>query len=163
MGRYFYTHEENEAYREGRIDEERHRHNYERDRYSNDPADEAYFLGRKDVEREERIREEEEEYERQRIEAQERRREEERRRDEEYETYLQMQMEEQMEAEHAYWEEQAHEQEIPPEIEYPEPITEEELFMQIQEDERSESLPNDNIDIKEEKGYSDTMQEEINE
>ena len=157
MKRYFYTHEESEAYREGRIDESSHRHNFERDRYSNKPEDEAYFLGRNDAEQAERENREQQEWENRMREEAERHREEQRRRDEEYEIHLQQQMEEQMEAERAYYEAMANEYPLSSE---PEPITEEELFMDIQEDERNQY---DNFDIKEEIGYSDAMQEEIDE
>jgi len=166
MSRSYFTYEENEAYREGRRDEERHRHNFGHDRHSDDAADQAYFQGRKDEEKEERAREEDREqqeaYEREVM----RRREEERiREEEEYNQYLQAQIDQQMEDERAYAEAMASGEiqsdfalvpEYEPQIdelqpdemspeEYAEafgtPCSEEELFMHIQEDERNETNP----------------------
>lgn len=78
MGRHFFSHEENEAYREGRNDRHNHRHNYERDRHSDDETDIAYFMGMTDEIEEEKRKEEERMLEEER-ETQERR---------EYEKYL---------------------------------------------------------------------------
>jgi lipopolysaccharide biosynthesis regulator YciM len=136
--RSYWTTEENEAYREGRDDESRHRHNYEHEKYSSNSVDEAYFQGRKDVEREEHIRQEEEEMERQQQEA-EARREEQRRCEEEdeYNVMLEAQLEQQMEEERIYAEMiTQHEVDELATI----PSTEEELFMQIEEDERENSI-----------------------
>jgi hypothetical protein len=57
--------------------------------------------------------------------------------EDEYNSYLQMQIEEQIEAERAYAEMMANEHYVP-EGEVITPITEYELFKQIQEDERNE-------------------------
>jgi hypothetical protein len=140
MARTFFTWEENEAYKEGRRDEERHRRNYEYDEYSDRDRDQAYFQGRRDEQREERVREEEREYERQREEAEIRRREEQRRQEEvEYNMMLEAQMEEQMEAERQYYEDQmVNDYDALNEI----PITEEELFHDIREDEINELTDN---------------------
>ena len=160
MYRNYYTYEESEAYKEGKHDESHNRRNYEHDRYSDKPADQAYWQGREDEKREERAREEErerEEYEQQIM----MQREEERRREEdEYNQYLQAQIEQQMEDERAYAEMMAEQNSMPyPEFEEPPfdelqpdemspeelnaiPISEEQLFMDIQEDERNESVDN---------------------
>jgi len=160
MRRSYYTYEEQEAYNEGRHDESHNRRNYEHDRYSDEPADQAYFQGRKDEEREERVRQEEREqqeaYERMIMEQRE---EERRREEEEYNQYLQAQIDQQMEDERAYMEMIAEQNSMPyPEFEPPidelqpdemtpeelnaTPISEEQLFMDIQEDERNESVDN---------------------
>ena len=57
----------------------------------------------------------------------------------EYNSYLQMQIEEQIEAERAYFEMMANEHNVADD-EVGVPITEEELFRQIQENERNASL-----------------------
>ncbi len=134
--RTYWTSEENEAYKEGRIDESRHRTNYNHDRYSSDPDDEAYFQGRKDVEREECVRQEEEEMQCQWQEAEARKQEQEENNRREYEQYLEAM------AEHQY-DEMLIEQEIMNELSEV-PSTEEELFMQIQEDERKENINQNN-------------------
>ena len=54
MSRYFMNHEEQECFNEGRRDQREHSRNYERDRYSDCPCDEAYFAGM----REERLAQE---------------------------------------------------------------------------------------------------------
>ena len=158
MHRSYFSYEESEAYKEGRRDEERHRHNFQHDRYSDEPADQAYFQGRKDEEKEERARQEEREREEYEQMVMEQREMERRREEEEYNMYLQSQIEQQMEDERAYAEAIARgeihpdfiapEYELQPDEMSPEelnaiPMTEEELFMRIQEDERNESLPND--------------------
>jgi hypothetical protein len=62
MYRRYYTHEEREAYKEGRRDESYDRYNYDYDRYSDNAEDRAYWQGREDEKREERMRWEEREY-----------------------------------------------------------------------------------------------------
>lgn len=94
MGRYFFTFEEQEAYKDGRRDAEYHRRNYDYDEYSWDDRDRAYFLGRKDYENEERERRErEEEIEQREQEARERERQERLRLEEEYERQMQEEQE----------------------------------------------------------------------
>lgn len=143
MGRHYFSYQEDEAYREGRRDEEYGRRNYDHDRYSSDPVDQAYWEGRRDEERdEERRREEEREMEREMECQREREYERQRQEEMEYDMMLQAQIEDQMEAERQYYEKQLIEggfEEIPPED--CSPCTEEELFMQIQEDERNELDP----------------------
>jgi hypothetical protein len=168
MGKHYFSWEEDQAYKEGYRDSERNRRDYYHDKYSMDGVDRAYFDGRKDQEREEERREEEhQEEERMERRAQEHR-EEQRRREEEYEIYLQNQIEDQMRAERQFNEAMARGQ-IHPDFIAPEydveplvdelqpdemspndyeelastPSTEQELFMQIQEEEREESCNKD--------------------
>jgi len=72
--RSYFSIEEEEDYREGQRDGQHHRHNYERNRYSEE--DKAYFQGVDDEAREEKRKEEErmieEEQERQEMRRQER-------------------------------------------------------------------------------------------
>ena len=59
MSRYYETDEELEANKEGHRDVQHNRRNYEHDRYSDEPEDIAYWQGRHDEERKQRIEEEE--------------------------------------------------------------------------------------------------------
>ena len=126
------SYEENEARKEGYRDSEQGRRDYYHDKHAIEGVDHAYWEGRKEQERDERRREEEREQERMREE-------------EEYNKYLQSQIEEQIEAERAFNEAlakgQIHPNFIAPEYDcdpnFEEmPSTEQELFRQIQEDER---------------------------
>lgn len=142
MGRHYFSHQEDEAYRDGRRDEEYGRRNYDHDRYSSNPVDQAYWEGRRDEERdEERRREEEREMEREMERQQEREYERRMQEERDYEMMLQAQIEDQMMAERAYFEEypEPEIEDIPPEN--CSPYTEEQLFMDIQEDERNEFDP----------------------
>lgn len=60
MYRHYYSREEEDAYKEGLRDEEHNRRNYEHDKYSDDPVDQAYWNGRRDQQREEERKQEEE-------------------------------------------------------------------------------------------------------
>ena len=124
MSRHYYTWEENEAYKEGRKDEERHRRSFDHDKYSDNPDDLAYFQGRRDEETRQRI-EEEERMMREEQERLEQEREYERKRQEEleYQEYLASQ-EEPLD-------------EPPPEY-FISKSSEEELWNQILNDERDE-------------------------
>lgn len=75
MSRFYFSHDEEEAYKEGRRDEEHHRHNWEYDSWSHDNRDRAYFEGIEDEKRAERIREEEREMEEEQMRREEERRE----------------------------------------------------------------------------------------
>ena len=86
MSRYF-SYEEDEAYKEGRRDEQNGRHNWEYDSWSSDRRDRAYFDGIEDEKRAERIREEERQMEEEQIRREEERRAYERRREEEQMEY----------------------------------------------------------------------------
>jgi len=134
MSRHYFSYEEEQAYKEGRHDEERHRRDYSHDRYAFDGEDRAYWDGRKDEEHDEHEHREREEQERMEEERMERQREERRREDEEYEMYLQSQIEQQENLQ------SRKEQEMPKPDENCQPITEEELFMQIEKDERNTTL-----------------------
>jgi len=59
MSRFYDTQEEYDANKEGHNDQQRHRINYEHDRHSDDPEAIAYWQGRQDEERKMRIEEEE--------------------------------------------------------------------------------------------------------
>jgi hypothetical protein len=59
MSRFYDTQEEYDANKEGHSDQQRHRINYEHDKYSDDPEAVAYWQGRQDEERKQRIEEEE--------------------------------------------------------------------------------------------------------
>jgi hypothetical protein len=63
MSRHYISHEEDEAYREGKHDERRHSRTYKYDKYSEEPNDVAYFHGREDEAHNERRREEEKQLE----------------------------------------------------------------------------------------------------
>lgn len=149
MSKHYFTWEENEAYKEGKRDEERHRHNYDYDRYSNNDVDRAYFDGRKEQHQEELRREEEQEELRMEEERQERLREERMQEEYEYEMYLQS-CEEQRLADIEALEllrQQVDQNLLELDEENLQPITEEELFMQIEEDERNETLSEFDRDI----------------
>jgi hypothetical protein len=138
MSRSYFSWEESEAYKEGRNDEERHRTNYNYEKYSDEPKDRAYFDGRKDQEREDERREEETRELREQEEREERRREEQRMQEEQE---FDAQMTAQMEDDYRYDEMMARQNEP----DYPEPpsempTTEEELFHDIQKNEINDSL-----------------------
>ena len=133
--RSYFSWEEQEANKQGHQDESRHRSDYEHDRYAYDGVDRAYWDGRKDEQEAERQREyerqEEQERERQerdRYDRQERQRKEER------------QYQEQLDYEREMEDRRVREEEYPNEIS----ITEQELFMKIQEDERINSSDEQN-------------------
>lgn len=142
--------EENEARKEGYRDSEQNRRDYYHDRYATEGVDRAYWDGRKEQERDERRREEEREEERQAEEAEMRRHQERMREEEEYNIYLQSQIDDQMREERLFNEAiakgQIHPDFIAPEYDCDpnfedlmpdeKPISEQELFRQIQEDER---------------------------
>lgn len=124
MSRRYQSSEENQAYKEGYRDNEQGRRDYYHNKYAMEGIDRAYWDGRKDNEREKRECKEQEEMERQAQEEDARKQEQQRREEEdEYNQYLQAKMEQQMEDDLATI-----------------PSTEEELFMQIEEDERENSI-----------------------
>lgn len=70
MSKHYFSYQDEEAYKEGRQDQQHHRPNYERNRYSE--SDRAYFEGRDDERRMEEQAKLDEEQERQEMERQER-------------------------------------------------------------------------------------------
>lgn len=96
MRRSYFSFEEQEAYNSGRRDASNHRLDYEHDRYSSEPTDQAYWQGRVDEAREDRIRQEERERQEYEEMIMMQRQDERRREEEEYEMYLQALLEQQM-------------------------------------------------------------------
>ena len=144
--RHYFSYEEDEAYKEGKRDEERNRTDYYHDKYAYDGEDRAYWDGRKDEQEAERRREEEREDEERREREEERRNHERRERAAEYERQqeeyerqryeddmreIELEKRREIDVERQFENDCATEEYIN-EI----PITEEELFNQIQEDER---------------------------
>lgn len=140
MGRYYDTQEEYDANKEGHNDQQRHRINYEHDKYSDEPEDIAYWQGRQDEERKMRIEEEERQMEEDRQQREFERQLQEERERAEYEEYLQIEAENAdqqsvsdfdalMEREENDMQSQDDER----------PYTEEELFNDILKDEREEN------------------------
>ena len=84
---HYWSYEEQEAYKDGKRDEERHNSDYQHDKFAYDGPDRAYWDGRKDQEAETRQREEEER-ERQEEEERELNQERERQEEREYQEYL---------------------------------------------------------------------------
>lgn len=144
------SYEENEARKQGYRDSEQGRRDYYHSQHAFDGVDRAYWDGRKEQERDENRREEEREQERQAEEAEMRRHQERMREEEEYNIYLQSQIEDQMREERLFNDAMAKglihpdfiapEYDRDPDFEDEKPITEQELFMRIQEDERENSI-----------------------
>lgn len=67
MRRSYFSWEEDEAYKQGKQDESRHRSDFEHDKYAYDGKDRAYWDGREDEKKVERQREEERQEEEQRL------------------------------------------------------------------------------------------------
>lgn len=59
MSRFYETEEEYDANKQGHRDVQHNRRDYDHDRYSDEPQDIAYWQGRQDEERKQRIEEEE--------------------------------------------------------------------------------------------------------
>jgi len=125
MHRSYFTWEEEDANKQGHQDEQRHRTNYDHDKYSDKPEDIAYFEGRKDEERQERIREEERQMQEADEREQQRQMSEQREREEE--DFAEM-----MELERLEYQEYLESQRSP--------TTEEELFNKIINDEREDKI-----------------------
>jgi hypothetical protein len=142
MYRSYFSYEEEEANKQGHIDEQRHRTDYDHDKYSDNPVDIAYWEGRKDEERQERIREEERLMQEDAEREQHRRLIEQQDREEQQFAEL-MELERQAELEKEY-EEALRLNKIESPVETP--ITEQELFHQILNDEREENANEKNID-----------------
>ena len=129
--RHYFSWEEDEANKQGHDDEKHHRSDYTHSKYAYDGEDRAYWDGRDDEAKEmRRQREEREEEERQEREDQERhmrrmeaQREEERQQEEE-------------EYERQRYEDDMRERDMEEQQRNEMPISEEELFNQIEEDER---------------------------
>ena len=137
MSRYYETDEEQEANKKGHSDAQHNRRDYDHDKYSDEPEDLAYWQGRKDEEAKMRIEEEERQME---IDREQREFERQKQQEEDHEVeeeelqQLEIQQEEQefeklMEGEENDMESQDDER----------PITEEDLFRDIQRDEREDN------------------------
>ena len=134
MNRSYFTWEEQEADKQGHEDERRHRSDYEHDKNALDGVDRAYWDGRKDEARNQRIEEEERQMEADREQREfERRKQEEEDRDRAEDDYLRQERED---FENRMMREDMESQDD----EYP--ITEEDLFREIEEDERNDNEDN---------------------
>lgn len=145
MSRHYFSYEEDEAYREGKRDESHRSSDFGHNSFAFDGADRAYFDGREDQKREEQRAEErreeermEERHEELRQERREYERQQELQREEEYAMHLHDQIQAQREAERKYFDSlPIQPDEMSPEEFNAVPCTEEELFRQILEDERT--------------------------
>jgi hypothetical protein len=152
MSRHYFSWEEDEANKLGHQDERNHRSDYTHSKYAYDGEDRAYWDGREDEAKEEKRREEErEEEERQEREEQERhqrrieaQREQERQQEEDYQRQRyeddMRERDAEQRREEESWKELEREcatEEYLNEV----PSTEQELFNQILEDERSDQEP----------------------
>jgi hypothetical protein len=119
MRRSYFSWEEDEAYKQGKKDESNHRGDYVHDKFAYDGEDRAYWDGREDEKRAERIREEERQMEEEQLRQEEERqqRQERLRQEEERQRRLYEDSDEQIQDDER-------------------PSTEEDLFNQIQNDEQ---------------------------
>ena len=93
MGRYYFSHEETEAYRKGEKDERQRRTNYDFNEYAGGKINEAYFEGRRDERRAEERRREERQQEEAEMERQHQRMLEQQREQDEYDGYIRQELE----------------------------------------------------------------------
>lgn len=146
--RHYFSWEEEEANKLGHIDERSYRSDFTHDRYAYDGEDRAYWDGREDEAKERKRREEEQEEEEAREREEDERRERQRRMQAEFEREQELLYErQQQEAFDDYIRDSDEEEYNRVMSEIAEtPCTEQELFMQIEEDERryQETKPDSN-------------------